>query len=339
MKRMLTCLAVAVLVMTALPALSSAAKIKFGHIAPTFHGLSSGADVFAEYVREKTAGRIDIKVFPMGQLGNERSMAAQVQSGSLQIASVSTAVLQNFIPEVAILDMPFIFPDRTTAYAVLDDAEVQDKLFSYLPGKGFIGIGWMENEIRDFSNTVRPIHHPDDIKGLKVRVMNSPVYLDTFNQLGASAVGIPFPEIYSALQTGVIDAQENPLITTVLMKFPEITKYITKTQHALTENILLINPTFWKRLSAEDQQIFRTAAKLATETNRLRNAEIKKKLPKLGISVEEYCEQNGVELIDLTADERQQFRDAMTPVWDKYRGIMGDEIFDFILSKIEEHKK
>ena len=322
-----------------LPTVSLAAKVKFGHIAPTFHGMSKGIDAFADHVREKTDGRIDIATFPMGQLGNERSMASQVQSGSLQIAAITTAVLQNFVPQVAILDMPFLFPNRATAYAVLDDPEVQQKIFSDLPKKGFVGIGLVENEIRDFSNTKRPIRKPEDIKGLKVRVMNSPVYLDTFDQLGASTVGIPFPEVYSALQTGVIEAQENPLMTAVLMKFPEVTKYVTNTQHALTECIIVVNPDFWESLSPADRQIFRDAARIALDTNRSRNVEIKQKLPKLDISIEEYCKQNGVELINLTPEEREAFRVAMVPVWDKYRGSIGDEIFDFMLAKIKEHKQ
>ena len=189
---------------------ASSENVKFGHVAPPFHGQSKGVDAFAAYVKEKTNGRIDIATFPMGQLGGERSMAEQVQSGTLQIAAITTAVLQNFVPQAAILDMPFIFPNRKTAYATLDDPEFQKKIFSYFPKKGFIAIGWTENEFRDFTNNKRPVRKPSDIKGLKVRVMNSPVYLDTFKQLGASPVGIPFPEIYNALQTGVIDAQENP---------------------------------------------------------------------------------------------------------------------------------
>jgi len=338
MKKLLGCLVILLFVAT-IPTSVLAAKVKFGHIAPTFHGMSKGIDAFADYVREKTDGKIDIATFPQGQLGNERSMASQVQSGSLQIAAITTAVLQNFVPEVAITDMPFIFPNRETAYAVLDDDEVKDRIYSYLPKKGFIGIGWVENEIRDFSNTKHPVRKPEDIKGLKVRVMQSPAYLDTFNQLGASTVGIPFTEVYTALQTGTIDAQENPLMTTVLMKFPEVTKYVTNTQHILTECIIVVNPAFWNRLSPEYQQIFRDAAKIATDVNRARNVEIKKKLPQLGISIEEYCKQKGVEIVNLTDAEREEFRKAMVPVWDKYRGIIGNDIFDFMLAKIEEHRQ
>lgn len=313
--------------------------IKFGHVAPPFHGQAKGVDAFAAYVKEKTNGKIDIATFPAGQLGGERSMAEQVQSGTLQIATITTAVLQNFVPQCAILDMPFIFPDRKTAYATLDDPDVQKKIFSYFPKKGFTAIGWTENEIRDFTNNKRPVHTPEDIRGLKVRVMNSPVYLDTFKQLGASPVGIPFPEIYNALQTGVIDAQENPIMTTVLMKFTEVTKYVTLTQHCLTECIIVVGTDYWESLPPAQQQIFREAAKLAIKTNRSVNAGLHMALPKTNISIAQYAKDNGIEIIDLTVQEREAFKVAMTPVWDKYRKKIGDDIFDFMLKKIKAHQQ
>ncbi len=314
-------------------------NIKFGHVAPPFHGQSKGAEAFAAYVKEKTGGEIDIATFPAGQLGGERSMAEQVQTGTLQIASITTAVLQNFVPEAAILDMPFIFPNRATAYATLDDPEFQEKFFSYFPKKGFIAIGWTENEIRDFSNNKRPVRTPEDIKGLKVRVMNSPVYLDTFKELGASPVGIPFPEIYNALQTEVIDAQENPIMTSVLMKFTEVTPYVTLTQHAVTECVIIVSADYWESLSKENQKFFRDAAKVAVEINRTVNAELHNNLPKINISIDEYAKQANVEIIKLTPEEREKFRVAMNPVWNKYRKKIGDDIFDFTLEKIKEHQK
>ncbi|MCG8566040.1 MAG: DctP family TRAP transporter solute-binding subunit [Desulfobacterales bacterium] len=316
-----------------------ARTVNFGHVAPPFHGNAKGVDAFAAYVKEKTNGKINIATFPSGQLGGERSMAEQVQAGTLPIASITTAVLQNFVKETAILDMPFLFPNRATAYAVLDDPEVQKRIFSYLPKKGFIGIGWTENEIRDFSNTKRPIHTPDDIKGLKVRVMNSPAYLDAFKQLGASPVAIPFPETYNALQTGVIDAQENPVLTSVLMKFTEVTKYVTKTQHAITECIIIVGVDYWESLSKDEQQIFREAAKVCIDVNRSVNAELHTKLPKLGISIDEYAKQKNIEIKELTAEEREAFRTAMMPMYEKYRKRIGGDLFDFILNKVEEHKK
>jgi tripartite ATP-independent transporter DctP family solute receptor len=326
------------LALVALAAPAAAEAIKFGHVAPPFHGQAKGVEAFAQYVKDKTQGRIEIATFPMGQLGSERSMASQVQSGSLQIAAITTAVMQNFVPQVAVLDMPFIFPSRKAAYATLDDPEVQKRLFSYLPKKGFVGIGWSENEFRDFTNTKHPVRTPADIKGLKVRVMNSPAYLDTFEQLGASSVGIPFPEVYNALETGVIDAQENPLLTSVLMKFTEVATYVTKTQHALTECIIIVNPDYWASLSAADQQIFREAAALAIRTNREVNAALHQKLPKSGKSIAEYCKEKGIEVVELTDAEREAFKKAMVPVWNKYRPSIGDDLFDFILAKIDSYK-
>ena len=326
------------LALVALAAPATAETVKFGHVAPPFHGQAKGVDAFAAYVKEKTGGRIEIATFPMGQLGSERSMASQVQSGSLQIAAITTAVMQNFVPQTAVLDMPFIFPNRKAAYATLDDPQVQERLFSYLPKKGFIGIGWSENEIRDFTNTKRPVRTPEDIKGLKVRVMNSPAYLDTFKQLGASSVGIPFPEVYNALETGVIDAQENPLLTSVLMKFTEVATYVTKTQHALTECIIIVSPDYWNGLSPADQQIFREAAGVAIQTNREVNAALHDKLPKSGKSIADYCKEKGIEVIELTATEREKFRQAMVPVWNKYRASIGEDLFDFILAKIDGYK-
>lgn len=327
------------LTVVSLGATASIANVKFGHVAPPFHGQSKGVDAFAAFVKDKTEGRIDIATFPSGQLGGERSLAEQVQGGTLQMAAVTTAVMQNFVPQASILDMPFIFPDRATAYRTLDDEELQEKFFSYFPKKGFIAIGWTENEIRDFTNNKRPIRTPEDIKGLKVRVMNSPIYLDTFKQLGASPVGIPFPEIYNALQAGVIDAQENPILTTVLMKFTEVTKHVTLTQHSLTECVIVVGVDYWESLSDADKQIFKEAAKVAIDTNRKVNAALHQSLPKSNISIAAYAKENGIELITLTPEERNRFKDAMVPVWDKYRGKIGDDLFDFVLTKIEEHTK
>ncbi len=311
--------------------------IKYGHVAPPFHGQSMAADHFAKYVFEKTNGAIEVKTFPMGQLGGERSLAEQVQAGTLQLATVSTAVLMNFVPQVAVAELPFVYPDRRTAYAVLD-SPMRDRLFSYLPAKGFVGLGWTENEFRDIT-AKKPIRTPDDLKGVKIRVMESPIYLDTFKQLGASPVGIPFPEIYNALQQGVIDAQENPLFTSILMKFTEVNKYVTLTNHFLTECIVICGVDFWNSLKPEYKKIFMDAAYEAQFVNRGGTMSQMLSLPKLGISVAQYCRQNNIEVIELTPAERKAFKDACKPVWDKYRPIVGPELFDDFVSTVDAMSK
>ena len=321
------------------PAAFAEMSIKFGHVAPPFHGQSKGVEAFAEYVLEKTGGEIEVKTFPFGQLGSERSMAEQVQFGTLEIASITTAVLQNYVPEVAVMDLPFVWPDRETAYAVIDDEEFQEKIFGYLAPKGFVGIGWTENEFRDINNTKRPIRKPKDLQGLKIRVMNSPVYMDTFKQLGASPVGIPFPEIYNALQQGVIDAQENPLYTSILIKATEVAKYVTDTNHCLTECMIIVNRDFWDQLKPEQQEIFREAAKRCIKVNREVNWEQQnQKMFKLDMSIEEYCKKNGVEVVTLGPEERNAFKDAIKPVWEKYRKELGPEVFDYFMAAVEKHR-
>ncbi|MFH1138491.1 MAG: DctP family TRAP transporter solute-binding subunit, partial [Pseudomonadota bacterium] len=304
---------------------AEAREIRFGHVGPTFHGQHQGSLAFAKYVKEKTGGELNIQVFPLGQLGGEMSMAEQVQGGALEMASITTAVLENFVPQAAVLDFPFVFPSRKTAYDVLADKEFQEKLFSFFPAKGFEAIGYTENEFRDITNSKRPIHQPGDLAGLKIRVMKSPVYLDAFNQLGASAVPMDFPEIYNALQQGVIDGQENPLYTSILMKFTEVNKFATRTQHILTECIILVNLDFWNSLPPEQQKIMRAAADVCIAVNREVSQGHFLKLPKLDISIDDYCRQNKVEVVDLTEQERQAFAAAMKPVWAKYRDFVGPE--------------
>jgi TRAP-type C4-dicarboxylate transport system substrate-binding protein len=176
------------------------------------------------------------------------------------------------------------------------------------------------------------------MKGLKIRVMNSPVYLDTFKQLGASPVALPFSETYNALQTGVVDAQDNPILTSILMKFTEVTKYATLTHHSLNECITVVGADYWNKLSKPDQQIFLEAAEILKNVNRDVNAKLHLALPGSNTSINDYAKANNVEIIELTVDEREQFRKAMIPVWDKYRKEIGNDVFDLMLKKIDQHK-
>ncbi len=306
--------------------------IKYGHVGPPVHGQHKGALAFAKYVSEKTNGEVEVQVFPLGQLGGERSMAEQVQAGTLHMTAVTTAVLSNFIPQLAVFDLPFIYPDRETAYKALADKEVQDRFFKLCDPKGFVAIGYTENEFRDITNSKRPIRKPEDLKGLKIRLMESPVYLDTFRTLGANPVPLPFPEIYNALQQKVIDGQDNPLYTSVLMKFTEVNKYATLTQHICTECYTIVNKPFWDSLKPDQQKIFREAAEIQIKVNREENAkDLKNGLEKAKAS--------GVEIITLTPAEREVFKKAVKPVYDKYRGIIGPELYDFYVKKIDSYAK
>ncbi|WP_025322470.1 TRAP transporter substrate-binding protein DctP [Deferrisoma camini] len=337
MRKGLVCALAVVLALLAGPGWAGRV-VKLGHVAPPFHGQHQGLLKLAEVVKQETGGQWEVKVFPLGQLGGERSMAEQVQMGTLQVAAITTAVLSNFVPQAAALDLPFLWPDRKTAYAVLDDPEFQKEFFKFFEPKGFVAIGFAENEFRHLTNSKRPVRRPEDLKGLKLRLMEAPIFLDTFKLLGATPVPMPFPEVYNALQQGVIDGQDNPLLTSVLMKFTEVNKYVTLLNHTLTETVIVVNADFWNSLPPDVQKAFRKGARECIRTNRAVNAALYKKLPKLGISVEEYCKKNGIQVIDLTADERAAFRKAVNPIYDKYRAQIGPGFMDFLLSKVKEHQ-
>jgi tripartite ATP-independent transporter DctP family solute receptor len=290
--------------------------LKYGHVGPPIHGQHHGCLAFAKYVNEKTNGEIQIDVFPLGQLGGERSMAEQVQGGTLDMCAATTAVLSNFIPQVALYDLPFLWPSREVGYRVLADQELQKIFFDLFPKKGVVAIGYTENEMRDVTNIKRVIHKPEDMHGLKIRVMESPVYLDTFRQLGASPVPMPFPEIYNALQQGVIDAQDNPIMTSIIMKFVEVCPYATMTQHILTECPIIVNIDLWDKLTPEQRQIFREAGKLGIKVNRERNRELREDL--IG-----KAEAKGLKIVRLTPEERQAFEKAVIPIHKKYEKKTG----------------
>jgi TRAP-type transport system periplasmic protein len=334
MMRKVVVLSLALMVMFAFSASLADAKtiIKYGHVGPPIHGQHKGALAFAKYVAEKTNGEIEVQVFPLGQLGGERSMAEQVQAGTLHMTAVTTAVLANFVPQLAVFDLPFIYPNRETAYKALADKDVQKKFFALCEPKGFVAIGYTENEFRDVTNSKRPIRKPEDMRGLKIRTIESPVYLDTFRTYSANPVPLPFPEIYNALQQKVIDGQDNPLFTSVLMKFIEVNKYATMTHHILTECYTIVNKKFWDGLTPEQQKIFREAAEVQIKVNRESNAQ------DFAGAIEK-AKKQGVKVEELSSTERQAFKQASKPVYDKYRKIIGPEYYDFYMKKITFYTK
>jgi tripartite ATP-independent transporter DctP family solute receptor len=273
-----------------------------------------------------------VQVFPLGQLGGERSMTEQVQAGTLHMTAVTSGVLANFVPEMGIIELPFVYPNRETAYKVLDDKDVKERFAKFCDPKGFVFIGYTENEFRDMTNSKRPIKKPDDLKGLKLRVVESPLFIDTFKTLGANPTPLPFPEIYNALQQKVIDGQDNPLYTSNLMKFMEVNKFATVTNHILTECPVVVNKKFWSTLAPEQQQIFREAAEVQIKVNREGNA-------KGSADAIEKAKALKVEVYVLTAQDRAVFKAAVKPVYDKYRGVFGAEWYDYFLKKVESYSK
>jgi tripartite ATP-independent transporter DctP family solute receptor len=301
--------------------------VKYGHVGPPVHPQHLGALAFSKHVNDHSKGEMEVQVFPMGQLGGERSMTEQVQGGTLHMTAITAGVLANFVSEIGIIELPFMYPSREAAYKVLDDEEVRARFAAYCDTKGFAFIGYTENEFRDLTNSRGPIRKPEDLKGLKIRVVESPVFIDTFKTLGANPTPLPFPEIYNALQQKVIDAQDNPLYTSILMKFTEVNKHATLSSHILTECPVVVNKKFWARLTPEQRKLFMDAAQIQIRVNREGNA-------KNRVEALEKAKAQGVDVLVLTDEERRAFKKAVQPVHDKYRAVYGAAWYDFYLKKI-----
>ena len=249
----------AVLLSLALSApVAAATVIKLGHIAEATNPYGMGADKFAEIVKQKSNGDIQVKVFPSSQLGTQKELIEGLIYGTVDMTLTGTAELGTFQPQMALFDMPFLFKDRAHAYRALDSVGME--MAKPLEAKGIKLLGYMENGIRHMTNNVRPIKTPADMKGLKIRVMNNNVYVAMMKSLGASPTPMALAELYSAMQVGVVDGQENPSAHIFTKRFFEVQKYASLTGHAYAAEPVLISMATWKKLTPAQQTIVQESA-------------------------------------------------------------------------------
>jgi tripartite ATP-independent transporter DctP family solute receptor len=252
------CLFVALVLFSASTAGAADIALKLGHIADPQNPYAQGAAKFADLVKEKTRGSVEIQVFPSSQLGNQRDLVEGLTFGTVDMTMTSTAVFGNFIPEMGVFDLPFIFRDIAHTYKVLDTIGMETAKKG--EARGIKTLGMMENGVRHMTNNRQPIKVPADMKGLKIRVMEQPVYIEMMKLLDASPTPMAFGEIYTALQKGVIDGQENPLAHIWTSRFFEVQKYVSLTGHTYSAEPLLISTIAWKKLSPDQQKALEEAA-------------------------------------------------------------------------------
>ena len=226
-------------------------------------------DVFAKEVEKRTGGRYKVQTFYNGALGGERESIEAVQLGTQELAFSSTGPVPNFVPDGKILDVPFLFRDKAHARAVLDGPIGQEMLTKF-DAKGFKALAWAENGFRHMTNSKRDVNTPDDLKGLKMRTMENPVHIAAYKALGIITTPMAFPEVFTALQQGTVDGQENPLSVIISAKFDQVQKYLALTGHVYSPCIFLMNKAEFDKLSPADQQAFIEAAKEGTKANRAR---------------------------------------------------------------------
>ena len=209
-------------------------------------------DTFAREVEKRTNGRYKVQNFYSGALGAERESIEALQLGTLDLTMTSTGPVPNFVPEVAILDIPFLFRDYAHARAVLDGPIGQEMLGKF-PPKGMSALAWGENGFRHMTNSKRPVNAPDDLKGLKMRTMENPVHIQAYKAFGIIPTPMAFTEVFTALQQGTVDGQENPLSVITAAKFDQVQKYLTLTGHVYSPALILMNKAQWDKLSRRRQ--------------------------------------------------------------------------------------
>jgi len=310
---------------------SAAAKwnIKFGHDQPEKSPHHDGALYFKKLVEEGSQGEIAVKLFPSQLLGTGLQMSEMVQAGALEILAIPTSNMQVLQPSLQVLDLPFLFPDQESLFRVLD-SDFTDHLYKPLMSRNIVGLHWIISGFKQFTGNF-PIRTPGDFKGRKIRVMPAPIIREQFKALGASPVPIDFQELYNALQQGVVDGQENPLTTIVTMKFYEVQKYMTLSNHAFIAYVFVASKSFLDSLPENHQKLVREAAKKAGIYER-------------GLVVErekgflETIKKSGVTVIELKPQDRQAFQKAVEPVYDWFNSNIsgGKTYYDLVRAALKK---
>lgn len=282
--------------------------IKIGYATTPASHYGVGSTAFCEDLEKRTAGRYKCQQFPNSALGGEREMIEAVQLGTLDVVNTSTGPVGNFVPEVNIVDIPFLFRDYDHARRTLD-GQIGQELLARFPSKGLVAIAWTENGFRHMTNSKRPINKPDDVKGLKIRSMQNKVHIQAFQSIGIQPTPMAFPELFTALQQGTVDGQENPIPVILSAKFAQVQKHLSLTGHVYSPALIIVSPALWNKLSEADKAAFREAGKAGSAAQRKKvNDDERDGIAQLKAA--------GMDVV--TNVDGQAFRKAMTPVWSEF---------------------
>lgn len=306
-------------------ALANNVVLKFGHSTATSSTGHLAAERLASQLAEKTDGRITIEIYPSSQLGSEREAIESIQLGNMDMTFVSSAVLGSFNQEFFALDIPFIFTDRDSVYRVLD-GEIGQGLLDSLEKVGIKAVGYWENGFRQLTNNKKVIRTPDDLKGMKMRTMENEVHIAAWREEGANPAPLAFGELFTALQQGTFDAQEGPINLFYDMKFYEVQKFISKTNHVYSPWPVLINPDVYARFSDADKEVFMQIMKETTDYQR----GLAQKADDAAVE-----KMKDVTITELTPEEQAAFSSRMGPIHDLVKKKIGADIVDRIIKEVQ----
>ncbi|KMK51579.1 hypothetical protein RO21_05490 [[Actinobacillus] muris] len=309
MKFSLKTLATLVAGFAVVAAANAQTTLRFGYEAPRSDTQHSAAKKFNELLNAKTKGEMKLSLFPDSTLGNAQTMIGAVRGGTIDLEMSGSPNFSGLVPQLNVIDIPFIFKNRTHAYAVLD-GEIGQGLLAQLEAQGLKGLAFWDVGFRSFTNSKHPINSPADIKGLKVRTNQNPMYIQAFSLLGANPVPMPLSELYTALETRAVDAQEHPIGIVWSAKLYEVQKYLSLTNHGYTPLIVVMNKAKFDNLSPNLQQAIVEAAKEAGQYQRQLNLDNEKaiiaKLQNAGVEVIENIDTTPFKAV-IEADVRKAF--------------------------------
>jgi tripartite ATP-independent transporter DctP family solute receptor len=290
------------------------------------HGL--GAQKFADLVAEKSGGKMKVRTFGSGQLGGDAQVISSLQGGTVEMTMVSPGLLVGLVKEFGILDLPFLFNGYKEVDAVLD-GPIGKNLLEKLPEKGLIGLGYWDHGFRNVTNSRRPVAKMEDIQGLKIRVLQIPLFIETFNTLGANAIPMPFPELYTAMEQRAIDGQENPFASIETSKFYEVQKFASTTQHVYNPLVTIFSKRIWDQLSPEERKIVQDAANEAGAFERQVSREMNEKS-------KENLKSKGMTVTEITPEERARMREKVSAVTEKFTKQFGEDLVKQMYAEIEK---
>jgi TRAP-type transport system periplasmic protein len=287
--------------------------IKIGYANTKESHLGVGASTFCEEIQTRTAGRYVCQHFPSSALGGEREMAEGLQIGTIDAANLTTGSLGNFVPEIRILDLPFLFRDYEHARKTLDGA-IGQELLGKFSSKGLNALAWTENGFRHMTNSKRAITKPSDATGLKMRTMENKVHIEGYKAFGIQPTPMAFPEVFGALQQGTVDGQENPIPVILASKFAQVQKHLSLTSHVYSPAVLMVSQRMWGKVAEVDRAIFIDASRKAAAAQR-------KKVNDDESNGVAQLEQAGMAVVRRV--DGQAFRDAMKPVYASFEKELG----------------
>jgi TRAP-type transport system periplasmic protein len=322
------------LMLAAGAALAAEKTLRLSHVTAHDSPWDKGAQRFAELVARNTNGRIEVKVFPQSQLanGSQKAELEMLQSGVIDMTWDSPIILALFLDKrFDVFNLPWLYPSMDIANRVAD-GPMGDLAMKWLDEKGIVGLGIGVNGYRELTNSKRPVTTPEDMKGIKFRVAGSKLYLETFKLLGANAVTMSFGEVFTALQQGVIEGQENPTAIIYSSKLYEVQKYLTMWHYSFDPLILCVNRKVFDGLAPADQKAIRAAAKEAVAYERAVSAEEEKALP-------EELKKKGMQVNYLTRDQIAVFKDRVQPVYAMVQDAVGADNMKLMLAEVEKAEK